>query len=309
MATTTSSQQTKVSTSNPFDVGLGLEGSHVLVTGGAGMIGRRVVQAFLSAGSKVSVIDVMELERAGTVLDLEGDRERLFYTKKDISSEDQVEEGFRLAEEKFGTVEVCGALASLDLSVLKQSEGGCCDVDVNEWKRVMDVNVTGTFLTCRRWLRGIRAAVQNGTAQQKHLKNPALVIIGSESGRFGVPSMPAYAAGKSAVQLGLMLSFASDAPKIHPRARVNAVAPGAVATELWYVEKERYGREWEYREAEATVPLGRAVPPQDVARTVLFCASERYSGSVHGQLIPVDGGKSGVVVWGVGEVESRGLRR
>lgn len=76
--------------------------------------------------------------------------------------------------------------------------------------------------------------------------------MGSESGRFGVRTMAAYAAGKSAVQCGLLYSLAQDAPRIFSRARVNAVAPGAVDTARYKEEAERYGREWYWKECEAT---------------------------------------------------------
>lgn len=54
-----------------------------------------------------------------------------------------------------------------------------------------------------------------------------------------------------------------------------------------------------------SVPLARPVPPEDVARTILFLASERYSGSVHGQVIPIDAGKTGSLVWAPQELEER----
>lgn len=54
-----------------------------------------------------------------------------------------------------------------------------------------------------------------------------------------------------------------------------------------------------------SVPLARPVPPEDVARTILFLASERYSGSVHGQLIPIDAGKTGNVSWTKEELAER----
>lgn len=54
-------------------------------------------------------------------------------------------------------------------------------------------------------------------------------------------------------------------------------------------------------------PLAKPIPPENVARTILFLASERYSGSVHGQLIPVDGGLTGRVAWTMDELKERGM--
>lgn len=174
-----------------FDLGLGLEKTHVLVTGGAGLIGRVVVKAFLAAGSKVSVLDII----ASHDFDIGGGR--LCYHQCDISDSGAVAAAFQQAEAVFGPVECCIALASLDLSVLQQSES-LADMDPAEWRRVLDVNVNGTFNTCQQWLRSFRRAVSNEKADE--LRNVSLVIVGSVSGRFGERTMAAYSAGKSAVQ-------------------------------------------------------------------------------------------------------------
>ncbi|KAK3117222.1 hypothetical protein LTR53_001649 [Teratosphaeriaceae sp. CCFEE 6253] len=295
----------KISSSQPFDVGLGLEDTHVLVTGGCGLIGKVVVQAFLSAGCHVTVVD---LPGTDSVLDL--DDKNLHFVPGDITKD--IDAAFTSAEAQFGTVSCCVALASLDLSVLPQSES-LCDVDPATWQRVLDVNVHGTFLTCQRWLRGIRTAAasqsqapsQSQSQSHEQLRNVSCIIMGSESGRFGVRTMAAYAAGKSAVQYGLLQSLAAHAPRIFPRARVNAVAPGAVDTARFVEESERYGAAWRWAESEATVPLARAVRPDEVARTMLFLASERFAGGVTGQCVSVDGGKGGSMVWGMGELEAR----
>ncbi|KAK5737707.1 hypothetical protein LTR17_006570 [Elasticomyces elasticus] len=288
----------KISSTAPFDIGLGLEGTHVLVTGGCGLIGKVVVQAFLSAGSRVTVLDLPGTEK---VLDL--DDESLHFVAGDITKD--IDAAFTSAEKKFGTACCVVALASLDLSVLPQSES-LCDIDPKTWQRVFDVNINGTFLTCQRWLQGIRSTVSSQNVEKGNaIKNVSCIIIGSEAGRFGVRTMAAYAAGKSAVQYGLLQSLARDAPRIYEHARVNAIAPGAVDTDRFKQEAERFGPQWRYEECEATVPMGRAVGAEDVARTVLFLASERFAGGVSGQLVNVDGGKGGTVCWGREELAER----
>ncbi|KAK0937201.1 hypothetical protein LTR29_011219 [Friedmanniomyces endolithicus] len=293
----------KISASNHFDMGLGLEGTHVLVTGGCGLIGKIVVQTFLAAGCHVTVVDLPGTAEA--VLDLD-DKEHIHFFPGDITK--NIDAAFTSAESKFGTVHFCVALASLDLSVLPQSDS-ICDMDPAVWQRVFDVNINGTFLTCQRWLQGIRRAVSSPephpTTPQRPLRNVGCVIIGSESGTFGVRTQPAYGAGKSAVQHGLLLALSKDAPRIYPSARVNAVAPGAVNTERMKAETVQYGEQWRYEECEATVALGRAVEPEEVARVVCWLASERWAGGVCGVVVPVDGGKTGPVVWGREELVER----
>ena len=290
-------QMSLISSSTPFDLDLGLRDTHVLVTGGSGYIGKVVVHAFLAAGCNVTIVDV-----SGHCPFNQND-EKVLFKHGDITKSDQMDEIFAEAEQHFGPIETCIALASLDLSVLPQSES-LADVDPKVWQRVFDVNVTGTFMTCQKWLRSIRNAAGDPEKAAK-LKNASLVIMGSESGRFGVRTMAAYAAGKSAVQYGLMYSLAQDALRVHAKARVNAIAPGAVETELFHKEVAELGREYYYGECEATVPLARPVPPEHVARTILFLASERYSGSVHGQVLPIDGGKTGSLVWSLGESKEK----
>lgn len=279
-----------------MDLGLGLEITHVVVTGGSGLIGSVVVSAFLSAGANVSSLDISHADSSTPTIS-EPDKEghgHLIKLHCDISSTSSMDKAWALATETFGTVETCIALASLDLSVLPQTDS-VCDMDPATWANVLNTNVGGTFLTAQLWLRGIRDHVRNSSATQ--LKNPGLIIIGSEAGHFGVRTQAAYAASKSAVQYGLLQSLRADAPRVFARARVNAVAPGPVDTNRFRDETGGPGsKEW-WAECEATTALKQPVPTEAVARSILFLASERWSGNVHGQILNVDSGKQGALMW------------
>lgn len=264
-----------------FDTGLGLEGTHVLVTGSSGAIGSVVVKAFLSAGSFVSAFDIVE-----PITRVEHDR--LHSQLVDITDETGLEQAMETARQRFGVISTSVAVAGLDLSYLPH--GSLADMPLAEWKRIMSVNVDGTFLTCRAWLRGIR---KHATPQTRNI---AAVILGSEAGRFGVSSSAAYASSKSAIQYGLVKSLARDAVSIHPGSRVNAVAPGPVDTAQFRKECEE-DKNALWREAEATVALRKPVAIESVARTCLFLASDNFAGNITGQLLPVDSGKSGSLYW------------
>jgi NAD(P)-dependent dehydrogenase (short-subunit alcohol dehydrogenase family) len=162
----------------------------------------------------------------------------------DVSSEHSVAKGFATATLLRGPVEVCIALASLDLSVL--AHASLADASFSQLKRVLDVNVAGTWLTAREWLRGIRHAKQDGKA----LKNVNLIIMGSESGHFGERLNADYSLAKSAVQGGLLMSLRAEVVRVFPGARVNAVAPGAVDTERWAQECRDFPERY-YLEAQA----------------------------------------------------------
>ncbi|KAL1304146.1 hypothetical protein AAFC00_000573 [Neodothiora populina] len=299
--------------SSNFDLGLGLENTHVVVTGGAGLIGSVVVTAFLRAGAKVTSMDISYPNQISPSPTSETKADppssNLQELHCDITSATSLASAWQHATAHFGTVETCVALASLDLSVLPQTDS-LADADAETIARVLATNIGGTFATAQMWLRGIREHVDDSRTRRRRraedadaddadaeLKNPCLILVGSEAGHFGVRTQAAYAASKSAVQYGLLQSLRADAPRICARARVNAVAPGPVDTPRFHEETGGQGTmEW-WAECEATTALRQPVPVQAVARSVLFLASERWSSNVHGQVLNVDSGKQGALMW------------
>lgn len=265
-----------------MDLSLGLEGTHVVVTGGAGYLGMAVVQAFLAAGAIVSAFDTNEEK-------MELRHERLHWQIADITLESSLEAAFGGAYARNGVIATCVALAGLDLSYLPQ-RASLCDMPLSQWQRTHRTNVEGTFLTARTWLRNIRSHANPST------RNVSLVIIGSEAGTFGVTGNADYGSSKSAIQYGLVQSLVKDVVNFHPRARVNAVAPGPVDTPQFRKECANDSNAM-WLEAQATVALKTPVPMESVAKTVLFLSSENWSGNTTGQVLMVDSGKSGKVHW------------
>lgn len=272
-----------------MDLGLGLEGTHVVVTGAAGAIGSGVVQGFLAAGSLVSAFDI---NKAKMILK----HENLQWHVVDITSEQCMENAFERATKQRGAVSVCIALAGLDLSYIPH-HSSICDMPVAQWQCTHKVNVEGTFLTARTWLRNIRS---HGKASDR---NVSLVIIGSEAGTFGVHGNADYGSSKSAIQYGLVQSLVKDVVNIHPRARVNAVAPGPIDTPQFREECAQDNNAL-WLEAQATVALRTPVPIDSVVRSILFLSSETWSGHITGQILSVDSGKSGKVHWLPGNLSS-----
>lgn len=230
-----------------------------------------------------------------TKLESLGQHAHLFKVVADITSEEELEAAFESARAKFGVVACCIALASLDLSVLKHPDS-VLDLEVSQFKRTLEVNVVGTFLTARTWLRDL---TQHGNPNIT--RNASVIIVGSESGHFGEASNPDYSSGKSAVQYGLVQSLKASVPKLFPGARVNAIAPGPVDTPQFRKECAENPLQL-YLDSQATSASGKPVSPESVAKGIVFLASEAWSGSVMGQILNVDGGKLGKLMWERGQL-------
>ncbi|KAL8692194.1 MAG: hypothetical protein Q9218_002725 [Villophora microphyllina] len=187
-----------------FDLNLRLERTHVVITGGAGYIGSATVKAFLAAGAYVTVFDVQWPKYTLNNIHLK-------FHEVDISNEEQLTIAFEAARRDFGVVQCCVALASLDLSSLEHHES-IMDMPVEQWRKTHRINVEGTFLTAKTWLRQIKHTSLD-------TNNVSLIIVGSESGHFGERTNADYASGKSAVQFGLVQSLKSDVVRVFPGAR------------------------------------------------------------------------------------------
>lgn len=262
---------------NEFQIGLGLEGSHCVITGASGQIGQVVVKAFVAAGCNVTALDL----RVQDASMYPGNRVR--WKAADIRDEALLEGIFEEAAEVFGPISICVAAAGKDLSFIAHHDT-MAEMSLEQWQQTIQTNLTGAFLTARTWMRGIQRAKQE-------MRNVSLILFSSEAASMGVKSNADYSSSKAGLG-GLLVSLAPDVAKLHPGARVNAVAPGPVDTPQFRREcAEASQARWV--ESEATVAQGKAVPIEAVARACLFLASERYSGSITGQTLHVDGGKSG----------------
>ncbi|KAF2803082.1 NAD-P-binding protein [Mytilinidion resinicola] len=273
-----------------MDLSLNLTSTHVVVTGGAGLIGRVVCDAFAAAGARVSSLDIAHGE-----ISYRGPNAAILEIHCDISDPEQVAAAFETAYGFRNMVHCCVALGSLDLSVLEHTST-IAAASFEQMKRVLDVNVAGTWLTAREWLRGLKGVIDENRQEKETAKNVGLIIVGSESGWFGERGNADYAMAKSAVQGGLLMSLKADAPRVWEGARVNAIAPGAVDTERFKQECQENPEQY-WLDCQGTTALRKPVSPEAVAKTILFLASENFSGRIHGQVLNVDSGKQGKVMW------------
>ncbi|KAJ2352211.1 hypothetical protein IWW50_000381 [Coemansia erecta] len=258
---------------------LGLSGVHVLVTGASGGIGLATAREFLEQGAKVTMHYNSNPDALGDLT--AAYPSTTFAVKANISSEAEVDAMFDAAVAKLGPVQVLvvnHGIGSKRLALLK-------DMSLEQWSHTLDVNLTGSFLAIRAYMQQLeRHNVQD---------NVSLILMGSTSGKFGCWYHADYAVTKAAMMHGLTLSLKNEIVQLCPRGRVNAVAPGWTRTPM--IEAALKGKVLVERSL-ATSPLNKISEPEDIARTVLFLASERASGNITGHVVDVNAGMEGRVI-------------
>ena len=249
----------------------GLAGKGIVVTGGSGGIGSACVRAFASEGARVVVHYHQGRDRAEAIAAELPDAIAL---GGDLTDETQVDELFVQAREAVGRVDICAAVAG----VWPSADEAVWELPLERWEATLRSNLTATFLTARAFLREVE---RNGHGN--------LVLVGSTAGRFGEAGHADYAAAKSAIQVGLLLSLKNEIVRVAPAGRVNAVAPG------WtYSPMTRGSLDPEIVErVSRTMALRKVATADDIARAVLVLASDELSGHVSGELVTVAGGMEG----------------
>lgn len=247
----------------------GLAGKRVLVTGASGGIGSACARAFTAEGAEVVVHYHLGRERAEAV----GGALRV---QADLTREDEVDRMFAEA----GRLDVCAAVAG----VWPREDLPLWELPLERWDQTLRANLTATFLTARGFLHGV---VETG--------HGSLVLVGSTAGLFGEAGHADYAAAKSAIVGGLLLSLKNEVVRIAPRARVNAVCPGWTASPMTRAELDDPEL---VRRVTRTMPLRKVARPEDVAAQVVALASDEISGHVTGQIVTVAGGMEGRLLHG-----------
>ncbi|CZR51970.1 related to polysaccharide deacetylase family protein [Phialocephala subalpina] len=270
---------------------LGLEGYHVFVTGAAGGIGSQAVKEFLEHGCKVTAHDLRPI--AASTLP---PTPKLFTVTGDISSEESIKSCITQAVVHHGPINILIANAGI---TDESNSYPIWNIPLDLWEKTYNNNIRGTFLTIKHFLL---AAESHQTSTGQELDNLAIVVTGSETGKFGQAGHTEYASGKAGLQYGLIRGVKNEIVRLNSKARINAVAPGWVDTPLIEGRLDDPNEMW--TEAQATVPMRKIAKPEDVVRSMAFLASHRAAGHITGECISVDGEMEGRIVWKKGEVIS-----
>lgn len=218
----------------------------------------------------------------------------LFTVTGDISSEESIRSCINQAKQHHGPINVLIANAGI---TDESNSYPIWKIPLEHWEKTYNTNIRGTFLTIKYFLQSAED-VQSSTG--KELDNLAIVVTGSETGKFGQAGHTEYASGKAGLQYGLVRGVKNEIVRLNSKARINAVAPGWVDTPLIEGRLDDPNEMW--TEAQATVPLRKIAKPEDVARAMAFLASHRAAGHISGECLSVDGGMEGRVVWKKDEV-------
>lgn len=240
------------------------ENKVAIVTGGASGIGETTVRAFAKEGAKVVIAD---FSPRGQELSDElnaGGFDALF-VKTDVTREDEVKHMVSATVEKFGRVDILFANAGI------AKDAPAHQLSMEDWQRTIDINLTGVFLCDKYVIEQMLAQGSGG----------AIVNCGSIHSHAGKAGVTAYSSAKGGVKL---LSQTLGITYAKQGIRVNAVCPGYIDTPLIA------GRDKAMNEHLISLhPMGRLGKPEEVAKAVLFLASDDAS-FITGTSLLVDGG-------------------
>jgi NAD(P)-dependent dehydrogenase (short-subunit alcohol dehydrogenase family) len=247
---------------------MNFSGKVAIVTGGTSGIGQAAAIAYAQQGAKVVIPGRRSIEGEETVKKIKDAGGEAFFIQTDVIQESDVKVMVDKTVEVFGRLDI----AFNNAGAYGENPSLSQQVD-SEYDRIMNVNVRGVWLSMKHEI-----------AQMQSQGNGAIVNISSGLGVVAMPSVPLYTASKHAVE-GLTKATALQYAK--SGIRINAVGPGAIATEMF--ENATDGQDEAKAYMAGLHPMGRVGKPSEVANAVLWLSSDDAS-FVTGETLMVDGG-------------------
>ena len=244
------------------------EGQAFMITGAASGIGEACARRAGELGARILLCDI-DVERGEEVKQsLEGAGVECFFHVCNVTAEDDIDTAVRKANKHFGRLD-----CAINCAGITGPAAPLEDYSLDDWNRVIAVNLTSVFLCVKHQLRTMKA--QGGGA---------IVNIASGASLMGTPNLVAYSAAKHGV-LGVTRTAVSENPK--SGVRINSVLPGSTRTPM--LEQSMGVSEDVSAMVMASIPCGRLAEPAEVAEAALWLCSEGAS-YINGQSLVVDNG-------------------
>lgn len=233
---------------------------NVLITGGSRGIGKECVYEFKNAGYRVLLNYNKSDEEAEKIKNETG----AVLIKADISKTDEVKKMSQFIHDNYGKIDVI--VNNAGISQIKLFT----DISEDDWDEMFDINVKGMFLVTKEFVKDMISE-----------KKGKIINVSSMWGITGGSCEVHYSASKAAV-IGFTKALAKE---LGPSGiNVNCIAPGTIETDM-----NKHLSEEDIKSLEEETPLGRIGKPEEVAKTILFLASEKAD-YITGQVLSVDGG-------------------
>lgn len=244
-----------------------VENKVIVVTGAGGGMGLQVVQDLLEKGAIVVALDI-KTDAVGGV-----EHTNLRVKQVDLLNENSIQSIFKEINDEFHRID-----GLVNIAGIAQAAKSIVDVELTEWNRLININATATFLTCKEAIRYMREA-----------KSGSIINIGSVSVTRPRPGLQSYVASKGAVEAFSKALALEAAPY---NVRVNVIHPGPADTQMLGQFSSQKGEVVLNKDIFAeSVPLGRLIKPSDISATVVHLLSDAAQ-IITGSVIHVDGGRN-----------------
>jgi NAD(P)-dependent dehydrogenase (short-subunit alcohol dehydrogenase family) len=248
-----------------------MNGKVALITGASSGIGRASAEAFAAKGARLVLAARRQDELASLVTQIEARGGKATAIKTDVSAAKDVERLVAHAIETFGRLDY-----AVNNAGIEGQWAGITELAEEEWDRVLDINLKGTFLCMKYEARAMLDCGHGG----------GIVNIGSVNSFIGFQTGSAYVASKHGL-IGLTTSVSAE---LGPRGiRVNLVCPGFIDTPMHRRARGIFGDELYDKGLLPSVHLRRAGRPEEIARIILFLCSDEAS-YITGTTLTPDGG-------------------
>ena len=242
-----------------------------VITGGANGIGKGIALAMANEGALVGIIDLNDENGEKTIKEIEAFGTEGIYVKGDVTNIESLNTAKEKIMEKFKKIDVLVVNAGISYKHLFK------DVSLEEWKKVVDINLTGSFYTVKAFIDPL--------LDKSEKEKKSIVFITSGSAFTGGGGGVHYTSSKAG-QHGLMRALAKEYGKAG--INVNAIAPRVIASDIL---DHLYPDEESRKELINQIPVQRIGTPEDVGNLACFLASSKAS-YIHGQIVLLDGGRT-----------------